>query len=257
MGRKKKKEGVCHICGSYGALSFEHVPPRSAFNKHPVLVPHIKDLIEKMDCDFKNLKCKTHQLGAGEYTLCEKYNNNTGAWYSNAFTDWAYQASRILAYSKGEPSLYYQFKIFPLRVIKQIVCMLFSANGPDFCKMHPDLVKFVLDNEARYIKPEIRIYTFYNLGGISRQSGVAGLLKLEKGYYIFSEIAFFPLGYVMTIESEVPDDRPVDISFFANYSYHDLKEFSLRLPLLPIYTYLPTDYRPSDEVLKEVAKNIG
>jgi hypothetical protein len=135
--------------------------------------------------------------------------------------------------------------------------MFFSTNGPKFHEAHPDLVKFVLDKEAKNIRPEIRIYTYYNLGSASRQSGVAGLVKVDQNrYHIFSEIAFFPLGYVMTLESEVPDNRPVDISFFANYSYNDFKEFSLRLPVLPIYTYLPGDYRTSEEVLRDVAKNI-
>src|SRR4030043_1747562 len=257
MARKQKNIGICHICGALGELSFEHVPPRSAFNNHAVLVPHIKELIEKLDCDFRNIKGKTHQLGAGGYTLCGRCNSNTGAWYGNYFADWASQAAIILKYAKGEPSLYYQFKIYPLRVIKQIVCMFFSTNGSKFCEKYPDLVKFVLDKKAHSIRREIRIYTYYNLGGTSRQSGVAGLLKLDKGrQHIFSEIAFFPLGYFMTLESDVPDDRPVDISFFANYSYNDRKEFSLRLPVLPIYTYLPGDYRSREEVLKEVAKNV-
>jgi len=129
--------------------------------------------------------------------------------------------------------------------------MFFSANGPQFRKANSDLVRFVLNKEARYLRPEIRIYIYYNLSGVSRQSGVAGLLNIEKGrHHTFSEIAFFPLGYVMTIESDVPDNRPIDVSFFANYAYNDWKEFSFSLPVLPIYTYFPGDYRSRDEVLK-------
>ncbi len=250
MARKKKIVGHCHLCGIKGPLSFEHVPPRSAFNDHPVFVADIKDLIGKWDGDFKNMKGKIHQLGAGGYTLCEKCNNLTGAWYGRDFADWAFQAYLVLHYTKGEPSLFYQFRIFPLRVIKQIVCMFFSANGARFREKNPDLERFVLNREARYIRPEIRIYVYYNLSGISRQSGVAGLLNLGKGkHHTFSEIAFLPLGYVMTFESEVPDDRPVDITFFANYRYDDWKEFSCRIPVLNVYTYFPGDYRSRKEVL--------
>ncbi len=29
-------EGICHICGDYGKLFFEHIPPEAAFNNHRV-----------------------------------------------------------------------------------------------------------------------------------------------------------------------------------------------------------------------------
>jgi hypothetical protein len=251
MARRKTIFGNCHICGNHGKLSFEHVPPKSAFNDHPVFVADIKELIGNLNGDLRNIKGKVHQLGAGGYTLCERCNNNTGAWYGNAFADWAYQAFRVLHFTRGEPSLYYQFRIFPLRVLKQIICMFFSTNGDRFREAHKDLVKFVLNRNARGIRPEIRIYAYYNLSGISRQSGVAGLLNLEKRrHHTFSEIAFLPLGYVMTFESEIPDDRPVDISFFAKYAYNDWKEFSFRLPVLPVYSYFPGDYRSKEEFLR-------
>ncbi len=256
MSRGKKKTGPCCICGEEGKLSFEHVPPRSAFNDHPVFVANIKELIGNWDGELKSVKGKVHQLGAGDYTLCEKCNNDTGAWYGNAFADWAYQAFCVLTFARGEPTLYYQFRIFPLRVIKQIVCMFFSSNGPSFRTAHPDLVKFVLNREARYLQPAISIYTYYNLSPVSRQTGVASLLNIEKQQgHTFSEIAYLPLGYVMSLESKVPDDRPVDISFFANYRYDEWKEFSFRLPVLPIYTYFPADYRNRDEVLATGREN--
>ncbi len=34
---KKRREGTCHICGCYGPLSFEHIPPHAAFNDRPVI----------------------------------------------------------------------------------------------------------------------------------------------------------------------------------------------------------------------------
>jgi hypothetical protein len=255
MPRKLKQFGPCCICGVEGKLSFEHVPPRSAFNDHPILMANVKEMIGKWDGEIGSIKRKVHQLGAGGYTLCERCNNNTGAWYSKAFADWAYQGFRVLQDAKGSPALYYQFRIFPLRVIKQIVCMFFSANGPNFRTAHPDLVKFVLNREESFMNPDTRIYVYYNMSPVSRQSGVTGLLKVDKGQrHTFSEIAYVPFGYIMTLESRVPDDRPIDISIFANYRYNDWKEFSLQLPVLPVYTYFPGDYRNRDEVLETAAE---
>jgi hypothetical protein len=253
MSRAKKKTGHCYICGKEGKLSFEHVPPRSAFNDHPVFAADVNKLIGNWDGKLNSVKGKIHQLGSGDYTLCEKCNNNTGAWYGKAFANWAYQAFRIPTSAMGEAT---QFKIFPLQVIKQIVCMFFSSNGPNFRNVHPDLVKFVLNRDIQYLQPSVHIYTYFNLSNISRQSGVTGLLNIEKQQvYTFSEVAYFPLGYVMTLESKIPDNRPVDISFFANYRYDEYKEFSFSLPVLPVYTYFPADYRNRDEVLATGREN--
>ena len=35
--RRDAQSGICHICGSDGPLSFEHVPPKLAFNEKPIL----------------------------------------------------------------------------------------------------------------------------------------------------------------------------------------------------------------------------
>jgi hypothetical protein len=168
MSRVKNIIGPCCICGAEKKLSFEHVPPRSAFNDHPVFVANIKDMINNWDGELKSIKGNAHQLGADGYTLCEKCNSTTGAWYGKAYAAWAYQGFCVLMLARGEPTPYYQFRIFPLRVIKQIICMFFSSNGPDFRAVHPDLVKFVLDREARHLKPAIRIYAYYNLSPVSR-----------------------------------------------------------------------------------------
>lgn len=36
MQKELKREGICRICGEHKRLTFEHVPPQSAFNSNPV-----------------------------------------------------------------------------------------------------------------------------------------------------------------------------------------------------------------------------
>ena len=249
MARRKHIVGKCRLCGDHTKLSFEHVPPKAAFNDRPVVNASIEKLIKK-DTDLDNFSGKTLQRGAGSYTLCEKCNSLTGARYGSAYVDWIYQVSIVLLFSKGEPSLYYPYRIFPLRVIKQIICMFFSANGEKFREAQQDLVRFVLNREGRFLEPHIRIYCFYNPSARSRQSGVSGVLNFKThSQKIISEIVFPPMGYVMSLNRISPDERLFDITFFSKYQYNDWKEFSLMLPSLPIYTYLPGDYRSKKEVL--------
>ena len=250
MSRRKHIVDICHLCGDYTKLSFEHVPPQAAFNDRPIVQASIEKLLKK-EADLDNISGKTFQRGAGGYTLCEQCNSLTGRWYGSAYVDWIYQAAKVLLQSRGGPSLYYPYRLFPLRVIKQIVCMFFSANGAKFREAQEDLVRFVLNKENRFLEPHIRIYCFYSPSARSRQSGVSGILNFDThSQSIISEIVFPPMGYVMSLNQISPDERLFDITFFSKYRYNDWKEFGLKMPSLPIYTYFPGDYRNRAAVLK-------
>jgi hypothetical protein len=47
----KAPDGLCHICGKYGKLSFEHSPPEAAFNNRPLVYAAIKKLIATSGLD--------------------------------------------------------------------------------------------------------------------------------------------------------------------------------------------------------------
>jgi hypothetical protein len=68
----------------------------------------------------------------GYYTLCDKCNNDTGAWYGTQFVNWCYQGMDVLIRSNGKPTLIYLNYVFPLQVLKQIVTMFFSVYPDDF-----------------------------------------------------------------------------------------------------------------------------
>jgi hypothetical protein len=59
----KAEEGICHLCGKDGPLSFEHVPPESAFNDRPVLLGAIDDVWDT-EFDDSKLRGKIQQRGA-------------------------------------------------------------------------------------------------------------------------------------------------------------------------------------------------
>jgi hypothetical protein len=43
-------------------------------------------------------------------------------------------------------------------VLKQILAMFFSANGPNFRATFPDLVRFVLNRDEHDLNPRIRVF---------------------------------------------------------------------------------------------------
>jgi hypothetical protein len=255
---KKQHFGICHLCGIDGKLSFEHVPPESAFNNQRILRSTFEQMLAKENLD--GLEGRQQQRGAGAYTLCEKCNNNTGLWYVPAFGDWAQQAMKIVLGTRCRPSLEYPFNLFPLRVLKQVVCMFFSVNGTYFHKAHPELVRFVLNKESKEFPEYVRVYAFYTFSNRFRSAGVTGVAKGigsgQSSIHTFSEVTFPPFGFVLTIHSDPPEKGFCNISSFSQFDYkHWRCGITMRLPLMPIYTHFPGDYRTREQTLADFAQN--
>ena len=249
--------GHCHLCGRYGPLSFEHVPPKSAFNSDPVYARKFEEVLGEDYSVDTQPRGRKIQRGSGGYTLCGKCNNDTGAWYGNAYVNWAWQGRRFSAMSSVAPSIYLSFHIFPLRVLKQVVCMFFSVNHADFHKAQPELQRFVLCPERRILDPKIKIYAYHSISQRLRSTGIVGQMEFgtARKPKLFSEISFPPWGYLLCIDSPPPDRRLIDISFFGKYRYNDWKEISLNIPVLPVHTWIPGDYRSRSEVIEQMQRS--
>jgi hypothetical protein len=254
-GAHRDRRGICRICGTEGKLSFEHVPPEAAFNDRPLVMAGMRDLIGRNPDQPRG---RTQQRGAGDYTLCEPCNSRTGHWYGSAYVEWARQALMIVGAARGCATLYYGYRIHPLRVLKQVICMFFSANGVAFARRQPDLVRFVLGPEQRGLHPDIQVFAFLTTGGRARQCGVSALGRFDRGdAVILSEVTFPPFGFVLCLGSPAPDARLIDITFFAKCGYHEARDVFLRLPVLPVYSHYPGDYRSREAVLEQVSRSLA
>jgi hypothetical protein len=160
---------------------------------------------------------------------------------------------------RSAAAFYLPFQIKPLRVIKQIICMFDSASGPELRRTKPELAQFVLSREDRHLPNDVRVFAFYSIGDRSRSSGLAGLLTgVGTGVstrHLFAETTFPPFGFVLAVGSPPPDKRLTDITYFADDFRHDeTRTLWLRLPVLPVYTIYPGDYRSRDKVLTDAGR---
>jgi len=159
------------------------------------------------------------------------------------------------------PTLSYPFNFYPLRVLKQIVCMFFSVNGPQFQKNQPELVRFVLNREMNGFPHHVRIYAFYTLSELKRALGAAGILRGLgtdiSSFHMLSEITFPPFGFVMGLgDSPPPDTELCEISGFSKFQYGDWRAgISMKLPLMQINTAFPADYRDRAKVFADFEEN--
>lgn len=255
---KREVIGTCHICGAHGPLTFEHVPPQKAFNDQPMILLGFDAWLHLGPFDELD-KRGARQGGLGAHTLCGRCNNDMGGWYARAFIDWCKKGMAVLERSGGHPRLVYAQDIYPLRVIKQIVAMFFSVNGPDFQsgEENAELVRFLKNKTATGIPDGLRFYAYYHAGGRTRMNPAMVIMDVEQQTQtLLSEIAFPPYGYVMTIDSPPPDERLVDITHFAFYRYDERAIVSLPLPLLETHlTWQSGDYRAFRPPL-QTARNV-
>ena len=134
---RKRIYGECKLCGNYSVLTYEHVPPRSAFNNHSIkkvsgdqLLRHITS--DEKPWDVSKLWGKIQQQGSGGYYLCKDCNENTGTWYVPSYLDFVHGVYRVVeevdperkaSYIKIQTSI-----IRPLPIFKEIMVMFCDIN---------------------------------------------------------------------------------------------------------------------------------
>jgi len=258
---KRNKYGQCHICGKYGPLTYEHVPPRAAFNSNKAFMYFGKDIIgsDNFPWDFSEKKGKQHQKGLGFYTLCGQCNNDTGSWYGNAFVDFTYKGYRATFNQKNNANSWTTITlpdIYPLRIIKEIVAMFFSVNNPNLSTIHQDLQALVLSKGKKGIsKEKYGFYIYVLTGSIYRYIGIAGILSITGTTRVLSEFSAPPFGYVFEVDPKNKRDY-CDLTFFANdFNYNERRTINLQIPILECNTYFPADYRTKQQVMETYIKN--
>ncbi len=236
---KRSINGICHICGNRRVLSFEHVPPRQAFNDRRLSVITGRNCIDTNINNLRDTSGEIRQKGLGSYTLCVKCNNDTGAWYGPAYIEWTRQGMGLTERTiKNHTQV--TFRIHPLRVIKQIICIFLSTmKTTDLQVFRNELAKFVLNKNERNMNSSIHIFTYLNPAPIFRSSAVSFKLDIKKGkHYFFCDFVFPPYGYILSDRGDF-DSRLIDISDFSQYCYEDLTDISIPIPIYPIETWIP------------------
>ena len=243
-----RRIGKCRLCGKEGALSFEHVPPKKAFNNEHVIAYSTESWLTK-----KTVRRQHFQGGAGAYTLCEQCNRTTGLWYATEFIRWSKIGADILAerdrqkdHSHNISEIAVTFSnVSPLRFLKEVVTCFFSVMNTNtdavFATANPELVQFVLNRDENNLPENYRFYLKLYRKSIMRRYPIAGKISLtytKTGDNIsilaavpevFSEITHFPFVLIMTDDSEFLDRT--EFTYFKNYAYDDRIDVSLTLSI--------------------------
>lgn len=254
IGRDKRGNfGVCQICRKVGKLTFEHFPPKAAFNdrRYKLLLDEEVDL-SKYDPRIEE-KGYVKQGGIGGYTLCEKCNNHTGTNYVPHYVEWIHKSMENFLRAGQNPSLILPNFIFPLKVFKQIMA-IFCSLYADLTIQHPGITPYILDTTNRNFPKNLRVFTYYQApGNMYRYIPIAIIREPRRRLLEVSEISYPPLGYVLSLNGEVPNGELYEITYFSKYASNHWVDLFHRIPVRNVVIpQSPLDYRSEDEIAKAI-----
>ena len=219
-----KTTGVCHLCGLKKKLTFEHVPPKQAFNKSKIL--KYQDLLDDKRGTWQ-------QRGAGAYTLCSECNSLTGTWYAPSYIEFTSSILRVIDGKKYSElnEIQIESEIFPLRLLKQILTMFFSLNGEGFQKNNLELKEFVLHKESQKMPLDLKVLICLFSNKIPYSTGVMGSIDINNSdSSIYSCFSFFPLTIILGFDSVLNwMTGAANITEFFKFGYDTKKAISLKL----------------------------
>jgi hypothetical protein len=247
--------GKCLLCNQEKELNFEHIPPKSAFNKSIRYydIPHDVFWDNLTDCIIGEKKFgRKIQTPFGRNCLCEKCNGYLGSAYVK---DYKKLAQACVGMINTYPNaLHFEFSIPNyinlLNFIKQIVAIFICSNDHSFVRQHPELRKFVMNKDNFHIPEKYQIYMYLNSEGFPRHGAISFINTVGQ----ICEFTYPPFGFVLSIDNEdcKPDYRLANITHFKNF--HEIektKKMYIGINKLPTWYPLPLDYRTKNEILAE------
>lgn len=243
--------GICRICKKKTELSFEHIPPKAAFNKYTKFrsVPYLEYVQNSHREDYKPT-AKLQQGGVGDYCLCRNCNSFLGTNYVPDYFRMAQVGKSIFQNKDFQKAKFTTMEISPLKLLKQAIAMFVCMNEPNFTDEYPELLNFIKNPKENSLPDKFRVFMYLNHSGQIRKL----TMMYTNIYGLINELAFPPLGFVLSIDSEatfplteITHFKNIDIDYRGNVNYVLLN--------LPTHLPFPVDYRTLEEIDKAVMES--
>lgn len=254
---RRKQKGYCHICGGYGELSYEHIPPENALNNNKAIIYTGDDVIKRYKGEKSRYVCQ--QQGMGKYSLCEDCNNKTGSWYVPQYSDvakgvaWSLHKREKLEHGD---ILGFSSNHFPaLAFIKQVITMFCSLLPVEEVK-RLGFDKLLLEKECNKVDTtlfDLRIYlTPANVGQLMIGPCTV-LYKTDTEFETMrvSDLGVYPFGFILNLTPEYPIEFGASIMRFFEAEYD--KEYNMQWGLM--YLERTSDILPIPLQFKPLPEN--
>lgn len=197
------KEGYCLICGEFGKLSQDHVPPKGSITIEPVEQRHITELMSGEPTKLKGVRANH---GSTFRTICSKCNNNAlGANDDEIARVYAELTEKIRTNFyryDGSPNTI-RVKLDALKYTRAMIGHILAATSVIECKEPPvetpyfsPLQRFVLGDDTAIESTHDIFYWFYpHRRHLSAR--IVGFYN-EGVHCMMSLLSFFPIAFLIT-----------------------------------------------------------
>lgn len=248
---RNTKVGKCKLCLETKVLNFEHIPPRSAFNKETkyYTVDQTELYKKAKEYTFENLKPKSkkEQGGIGNYSFCLDCNGFLGSKYVRTYKEFAQIAMNIIQ-SNDVDAKAYQFDISGLdllKFLKQITAIFIASNNKFFSKSYPELLEFVKNESLAELNEKYRFYMYLNNEGQNRN----GHIHFTNLYGAVCDFTFPPFGFVLSIDNP---NRIMQLTEITDFKYFEKFKLAKKIPIIlnryPTYYPFPLDFRSREQL---------
>lgn len=259
-----KHIGICHICGQRDRLTYEHVPPKSAFNNQPARLYNMLDSIgsDNLPWETPTQKAEILQKGIGKYSLCSHCNNSTGGWYGEEYVKFVRSMHYTIVGLKltADQVLGIQAtEIYPLKIFKQILAMFCSINIEGFSE-NSNFRDYIMDRERNDFdtgKYRLSMY-ICTADSMPKQIPICAVGNLRgQTFRCITELVHYPFGFVLEMDYDAEKTSPgADITAFSQCKFEDKCNVEMWIPVKSSYSYFPLDYRSKNEIIACRIKNL-
>jgi len=197
---KKKRTEIdyCNICGNFGKMTWDHVPPKAAYNWNSIKVNTVFSGMPK-----ENIYQKKYQNGIKFRSVCQKCNNELLSKYDVVYVDFVQKVAGFFEkcdMSNSNVEIEVDVKL----LCKGIIGHFLSAKDfyDEKCTVDVALRKYLLMDE---LPQELKIYYWvypYKTINIIRDVITANVLEQRFPKGMISVIAAFPIAFMITMDDD-------------------------------------------------------
>lgn len=200
-------DGYCLICGKYGRLSPDHVPPKGSITITKIEQRHITEIIGK---DVPKVKGVISRNGSKFKTICQKCNNEhlgeNDIEVARVCKELTVKINNYFKYA-GLPGTVIWADISATRFARAMIGHILSATTVDECKKEPvhspyfqPLKNFVLGDDTAISETHDIYYWFYPY---PRHVSAKLVSFYNEGHRaLISLLSFFPVAFMVTKKNE-------------------------------------------------------